>query len=559
MDRRSAQVQGWTRAGLLVAVTVTATALVGSVGSGSASGVAQSPGAIPGQLVVGFDPEATRGEQRSAVSEAGGRIDERLPSLDAVVVTIGDPAAAREQLSNDPDVEYVEPNYVIRATIVPNDDSFDEQWGMRNTGQLDGTFGADIDATRAWNLSTGAGVSVAVVDTGIDYNHPDLDGNIWQNPADPENGSDDDNNGFVDDTRGADLVDDDSDPSDDAGHGTHVAGIIGAEGNNGFGVAGVNWNVKLMALKFLDSNGEGNTADAASAIDYAVDHGARVINASWGGPAFSQTLYSSVKRAADRGVLFVAAAGNEGENADYSPDYPAAFDLPNVISVAASDRTDTILPYSNYGSQVVDLAAPGDDIYSTVPEDTDPAGYTSFSGTSMAAPAVAGTAALYLSHFSGSTTDQARSAILNSADRLPSMAGKTATGGRLDAASAVGAQPSADSTPDRTAPSAFALLRPRNRHTTPRRALAFKWRRSKDSGGIKSYRLFVDGHLVKKVEDTDGSGGKDPKTRARVRLSAGKHVWFVKAYDYAGNSRRSRVSGHGAKSSRSLFVGKRHR
>ena len=178
-----------------------------------------------------------------------------------------------------------------------------------------------------------------------------------------------------------------------------MAGIIGAQGNNAIGVTGVNWDVNVMALKFLDENGEGNTADAANAIDYAVAHGARVVNASWGGPSFSQALYGSIKRAGDRGVMVVAAAGNEGVNADVKPDYPAAFDLPNIVSVAATDRSDRLLDFSNYGAKTVDLAAPGDDVYSTVPTLSDPSGYASFSGTSMAAPFVSGAAALYLSKF----------------------------------------------------------------------------------------------------------------------------------------------------------------
>ena len=205
------------------------------------------------------------------------------------------------------------------------------------------------------------------MDTGVAYKHPDLVGNAWRNPGDPVNGADDDGDGFIDDVFGADFFSNDSNPDDDGGHGTHVAGIIGAQGNNALGVTGVNWDVNLMALKFLDENGEGNTADAANAIDYAVAHGARVVNASWGGPSFSQALYGSIKRAGERGTLVVAAAGNEGVNADVRPDYPAAFDLPNIVSVAATDRADRLLDFSNYGAKSVDLAAPGDDIYSTVP------------------------------------------------------------------------------------------------------------------------------------------------------------------------------------------------
>ena len=237
----------------------------------------------------------------------------------------------------------------------------------------------------------------------MSFKHPDLAPNAWVNPGDPLNGKDDDGDGFNDDVNGADFLNGDADPDDDGGHGTHVAGIIGAQGNNSVGIAGVNWEAQIMGLKFLDGNGEGNTADAANAIDFAVDHGARVINASWGGPAFSMALYSAIRRANEHGVLFVAAAGNDGVNADSSPDYPAAFDLPNVISVAATDRSDRLRrllqlrreerrPRRPRRRRLLDRAAV-----------SDPSGYAAFSGTSMAAPFVTGAAALYLSKFPQAT------------------------------------------------------------------------------------------------------------------------------------------------------------
>lgn len=546
--------------GRSVAVVLTfAVALTASVAlltrTGSASG-AGNPQAVPRELVVGFDEHSSRAEQRAAVADAGGRISGRLSSRDGAIVSASDTSAVAERLSNSTEVKYVEPNYVVRASRVPNDDAFAEQWSLHNSGQAGGTVGADIGATSAWDVTTGAGTIVAVVDTGLDYNHPDLDGNVWHNPGESQNGADDDGNGIADDTHGLDFANGDSDPTDDAGHGTHVGGIIGAEGNNGFGTAGVDWNVQLMPLKFLDQNGEGNTADAADAIGYAVDHGARIINASWGGPAFSQALYEAVRQASDRGVLFVAASGNEGSNSDSAPDYPAAFDLPNVISVAATDRYDRLLPYSNYGQSTVDIAAPGDDIYSTVPNEVDPSGYASFSGTSMAAPAVTGTAALYLSRSPESSPDEVRSAILQSADPLSSLSGKVVTGGRLNAARAVGAHPSPAPQVDRTSPSAFRLLSPRNRYATTSRGVAFRWQRSTDASGIKAYKLYVDGRRVKTL--TSGkAGGSGPQTKARLKLRPGKHRWYVKAYDSAGNKRRSSVSTGAARSSRSLYIGKR--
>jgi subtilisin family serine protease len=544
---------------LLACVTI-----VGALTSvGAAAGRADdNPDVVPGQLVVGFNPDASTKQQLKAVDKAGATIEERIDSIGGAVVNVDpdDADAAAEELARQRAIDYVEPNYVIHASRLPNDRGFGEQWGLRNVGQYGGKPGADIHATDAWDVTTGANVTVAVVDTGIAYDHPDLAPNMWTNPADPKNGIDDDGNGFVDDVHGADFINEDSNPMDDAGHGSHVAGIIGAKGNNGTGVAGVDWDVKLMALKFLNSDGQGNTADAANAIDYAVSHGARVINASWGGPAFSQALFQAVKRAGDKGVLFAAAAGNDGENADATPDFPAAFELPNVISVAASDRYDKLLDFSNYGVHSVDLAAPGDDIYSTVPTSSDPTGYESFSGTSMATPFVSGAAALYLSRAPQSTSDQVKAALLGSVDQGPSFAGKLASGGRLDIAKALGAvaPPVTKPEPDKTAPTPFALLRPHNRHLARKHSLRFTWQRSRDVTGIKDYKLYMNGRPVKTVADPDHKpGGKDPKPRARLRLGGGKHKWFVRAYDYNGNHRTSRTFRRGRFSKSSvLFVSK---
>ena len=565
MDGTPLHPRGRRRSLAAVAVLACVTIAGALTSVGAASGRADdNPDVVPGQLVVGFNPNASAKQQLKAVDKAGATIGDRIDSIGGAVVNVDpdDADAAAEELARQRAIQYVEPNYVIHASRLPNDRGFGEQWGLRNVGQYGGKPGADIHATDAWDVTTGANVTVAVVDTGIAYDHPDLAPNAWTNPADPKNGIDDDGNGFVDDVHGADFINEDSNPMDDAGHGSHVAGIIGAKGNNGTGVAGVDWDVKLMALKFLDADGQGNTADAANAIDYAVSHGARVINASWGGPAFSQALFQAVKRAGDKGVLFVAAAGNDGENADAAPDFPAAFELPNVISVAASDRYDRLLDFSNYGVHSVDLAAPGDDIYSTVPTSSDPTGYESFSGTSMATPFVSGAAALYLSRAPQATADQVKAALLGSVDQSPSFAGKVASGGRLDIAKALGAvNPVTKPEPDKTAPSPFALLRPHNRHLARRHSLRFVWQRSRDVTGIKDYRLYMNGRPVKTVADPDRKpGGKEPKPRARLRLSGGKHKWFVRAYDYNGNHRTSRTFRRGRFSKSSvLFVSKPRR
>jgi subtilisin family serine protease len=516
---------------------------------------------VPGELIVGFKPTATDAQQNKAIDKVDATIEDPIDSIDAALVSV-DPDetdAATEELLRQRAVEYVEPNFVVHASRLPNDRLFGEQWGLRNVGQYGGKSGADIGATAAWDITTGANVTVAIVDTGIEYTHGDLAANVWTNPSDPPNGVDDDHNGFVDDVHGADFVDEDSNPNDDAGHGSHVAGIIGAKGNNTIGVTGVDWDVKLMGLKFLDADGEGNTADAANAIDYAVTHGARVINASWGGPAFSLALYQAVRRAGEKGVVFAAASGNDGRNSDVKPDYPAAFDLPNVISVAATGAKDELVDFSNYGPVSVDLGAPGDDIESTVPRSVDSGGYASFSGTSMATPFVTGALALYLSHYPQATGDQARSAILQTVDKLPSLAGKVATGGRLNVARALGASaPQTTAEPDRTPPSPFSLLRPRNRRHLRHHRLRFAWQRSRDSGGIRYYKLYMNGRPVKTIRDKDGPGRKDPRPRVRARIGGGKHRWFVRAFDYAGNHRTSRSFRRGRYSKSSvLYVKKR--
>jgi subtilisin family serine protease len=275
---------------------------------------------------------------------------------------------------NDPNVEYAEPNYLRHAmSTIPDDVFFPNLWGLNNTGQVvnntPGTSGADIDAPEAWDITTGSSsVVVAVIDTGVDYNHPDLTSNIWTNPGEiPDNGIDDDGNGKIDDVNGWDFVNDDNDPIDGAEHGTHVAGTIAAEGNNSIGIAGVSWTAKIMPLRFLDGFGDGKVSDSIAAIDYAIANGAHIINASYGWNTFSQFEREAISRARDAGILFVVAAGNESENNDLVPSYPASHELDNIIAVAATDQNDNLTDFSNYGATSVDVAAPGENIYSAYP------------------------------------------------------------------------------------------------------------------------------------------------------------------------------------------------
>ncbi len=296
------------------------------------------------------------------------------------------------KMKADPSIESVEPNYIYHPDTVPNDPMFDMLWGQENTGQVvNGTYGshdADMDAPEAWDTSTGSGdVVVAVIDTGVDYLHEDLAGNMWSNPGEiPDNGIDDDGNGYIDDTHGINAINNSGDPMDviaeDGGHGTHVAGTIAAVGSNGKGVAGVSWNAKIMALKFI-SGGRGSTSDAIKCLEYMIaqkNTGVNIVasNASWGGGGFSQALKDTVQAASDAGILFVASAGNAHLDNDTTPHYPSSFDLPGIISVAATDQNDLLASFSNYGSVSVDLSAPGTNILSTTPRSPVAANYDIF-------------------------------------------------------------------------------------------------------------------------------------------------------------------------------------
>ena len=340
-----------------------------------------------------------------------------------------------QTLLQDPNVEYAEPNYQVHAMqTIPDDADFDSLYGLHNTGQTLGVVDADIDAPEAWDIQTGTDVVIAVIDSGVDYNHVDLRDNMWTNEGEiPNNGIDDDGNGFVDDYRGWDFANNDNDPMDDHFHGTHVAGTIAAAGNNGIGVVGVNWNARIMPLKFLDANGSGSLQSAIGAIEYAAKMGARVSNNSWGGGPFSQALHDAIVNAENQGHLFVAAAGNDGTNNDFQPTYPATYDLPNIISVAATDHRDGLASFSNYGANTVDLGAPGVDIYSTAPGNS----YRVLSGTSMATPHVTGVAGLLFATNPSLTYQEVKAALLEGVDPVTSLASRTITKGRLNAFNAL--------------------------------------------------------------------------------------------------------------------------
>ncbi|MBL1275381.1 MAG: S8 family serine peptidase [Ectothiorhodospiraceae bacterium] len=367
----------------------------------------------------------------------------------------------------DPDVERVSPDYEVSINTLPNDPLVDKLWGFNNTAQLipavgiagsnisqTGTVDADIDVPEAWDVTIGdSTVVVAVIDTGVDYTHEDLAENMWINPGEiAGNGLDDDDNGFVDDINGADFINNDADPMDDHGHGTHVSGTISAVANNGVGVAGVAAGVKIMALKFLNSSGIGNISGAAMALDYAHEKNVRISNNSWGGGGFVADFMSILAGTNydDSTHLFVAAAGNNNANTDAhnssishrsAARYPQGYEFENVLSVGATDFNDQRAFFSNYGSTSVDLSAPGVAVYSTVPRGRcrfcDVSGYGWLNGTSMATPHVTGVAALLLSQDSSLSATQLKARMMKSVDVIDGLRQKNITSGRINALNAL--------------------------------------------------------------------------------------------------------------------------
>ncbi len=347
-------------------------------------------------------------------------------------------------------IHYMEPNYIYtmpagmdsidkrinRELQKPNDDRFDELWGLVNRGDNGGLAGIDINAMSAWGLSVGRPeIIVAVIDTGIDYTHPDLAANMWKNPKEiPGNGKDDDGNGFIDDVYGYDFANHDGDPMDDNRHGSHCAGTIGAIHNNKIGVAGVMPSVRLMAVKFLTGGGSGSLAAAVEAIGYATKMGAHIMSNSWGGGPFSAAMQEAIKFAGDRNQVFVAAAGNSAQDNDRFPMYPASYDLPNVISVAAIDRAGKPASFTSFGKKSVHVAAPGVNILSTTPGGK----YESLSGTSMATPHVAGVVGLILAKEGSRALPTMRARLVQTSKKHRGMENISASGGFVDAFAGLG-------------------------------------------------------------------------------------------------------------------------
>jgi subtilisin family serine protease len=420
------------------------------VASSSTPAIAQReqiPEFVPGQVIVSFKPSASSHQVEElfdSMSKSHGvnkirDLDHKVQNSNdlqekLVKVPAGQERKLMKILEKNPNVEHAGLNYIVHVTdTIPNDTRFSELWGLHNTGQTGGTSDADIDAPLAWDIFTGSDtVVVGVVDTGIDYTHPDLVANIWTNPGEiAGNGIDDDGNGYVDDIHGIDTVNGDSDPIDDHDHGTHVAGTIGGVGNNGDGVTGVNWDVTMIACKFLSSSGSGSTAGAIECFNYFANLGiVDITNNSWGGGGYNQALVDSM--AVTPNTLHVIAAGNDNNDNDAGAYYPANNPISNKLVVAASDHNDNMASFSSYGDKNVDLAAPGVSILSS----TAGGGYASFSGTSMATPQVAGAAALIWGNDPSLSQDKIQDIIRCNTDPIsdPKL---TKTNGRLNIGNAL--------------------------------------------------------------------------------------------------------------------------
>jgi thermitase len=372
----------------------------------------QKPECIPGELLVKYKSGAAAAEISAAAQRVGGEVVDNLDFIGVKLVKVAPEKNLTDTVSAlqaTGAVEYAECNYRQFIVVTPNDPMFSQQWGFPK-----------INAPTAWGrITQAANVTVAMIDTGISLSHPDLQANLWTNPS-PTFG----------DVHGANFVPATAtgNPDDDNGHGTHTAGTVGAATNNSVGVAGTAWKVNLMALKFLDAGGSGSTANAIRAINYGIQHKADIMSNSWGGGGFSQALSDAISAANQAGILFVAAAGNAANNNDANAFFPCNYNLPNVICVAATDQNDNLASFSNFGAKSVHLGAPGVGILSTL----SGGNYGVLSGTSMATPHVSGAAALLKGAFPTWQAADLKQQILSTVDPLPSLQGKTTTGGRLN-------------------------------------------------------------------------------------------------------------------------------
>ncbi len=492
---------------------------------------------VPGRILVKLEDGVPDRALENLNQRNDARVEEHLPGIRVSVVDLPRDLPVREAISryeSSPGVEYAEPDFLLFAEATPDDSGYGKLYDLNNTGQTGGTPDADVDAPEAWDTTTGdPNTAVAVIDTGVDISHPDLDGNLWTNQEEASGIEyvDDDLNGYMDDVHGWDFYHGDAtvyDAADGDEHGTHVAGTIAAEGNNGIGVTGVSWEASIMPLKFLGPNG-GSISGAVKAIDYAVAEGATISNNSYGcggSKCYSKTLKAAIDRVDSAGHLFVAAAGNDGTDNDATPHYPSGYDSPNVIAVAATNDTDGLASFSNHGGSSVDLGAPGVGILSTLPGGK----YGAFSGTSMATPHVAGVAALVKSQAPMADDGELKARILQYAEPKASLEGKTATGGRLNAVASATQQ----AAPDGAEPTVTSV-RPKpgssTRDRTPKIGATVSDDRAELLKGDIS--LYLDGKQRTRFSydgDTDRLAYTTPK------LSYAKHTARIVAEDAAGNT-----------------------
>ena len=492
----------------LAATAVCASALAALAASAPARTAA--PRYARGELIVRYEPGTDRDDQAAVRDQVGAELQQRLLLDRAEVVELPAgqtvPAAARA-FERSPDVRYAEPNFYYHLDGVPNDPLFFEQVGLHDTGQplgdldqvppsFQGTYDADADAPEGWNITTGSpAVTIAIADAGVDYTHPDLGPNI---------------------VPGWDFGADDPDPfPDGVDHGTHVAGIAGAAGNNGVGVAGVSWSSKLMPLKVSKLDGSIVASDLADSFAFAAGHGVQVVNASLGGPDTSSLVRNAIDAAP--GILFVVSAGNDGANVDdlLYVQFPCEHSAPNLICVTSTNQNDEFAAnYANYGPQSVDLAAPGTSILSTTfaTSSTYTGPYSFKSGTSMSAPMVAGTAALLFGLHPGASVAEVRAAILNNTDALPTLAGKTVTGGRLNINHALGGSGELD---------VETVILTGPKHKTHKKRARFSF----DSPTHKPASF---------VCQIDGKGWQPCVGFVKYRVKPGRHTFEVKAIDQIG-------------------------
>lgn len=437
-------------------------------------------------------------------------------------------------LRANPDIEFAEPNYIYRinpikedliskrllkspftdfTAAIPDDTDFGKLWGLRNTGSNEpqgsaGIEGADVNALKAWDLTKGSkAVRIAVIDTGVDYTHPDLKGNMWTNAGEiPGNRIDDDKNGFIDDVYGYDFANNDANPMDGNGHGSHCSGTIGAVHNNKTGVAGVMADVSIMAIKFLGDDGSGTLEAAVKAIDYATLMNVDLMSNSWGGGGRSEALYEAIQRASDKGIIFTAAAGNSSSNNDTSPSYPASYENANIVSVAALTAQNGLASFSSYGRNSVHIAAPGHNILSTV----NGGAYDVYSGTSMATPHVSGVLGLLLAKEGRIPHETLRDRLTMTGVPVAGLRGKTTTASRIDAYNLL-----TDYRPERTGPKKDA------------------WRKQTLGSSLESAHPYADNENMTKTITVPGAKYLRVKV-AKYELEQGYD--YLRIADGAGNT-----------------------